>query len=159
MPIDNLGKIHFSVKQIQDINQALDVLTKALAGMSVNLTAAEHQKYGRVKEQNKLFIDKVKNYHDNQPMLQSPEVDWKEFDRDYENRWQASQMLLKIKSIESQLINIKILGDYDNYTDALRDYQYAKYKNRFAEAMGYSKKIEDLIGFFPRTGITKKTGS
>ncbi|PZX95169.1 hypothetical protein DOS84_00960 [Flavobacterium aquariorum] len=156
MPIENLGKIHFSKQQIQDINKALTTLTDTLAGMSVNLTAAEHQKYGRVKEKNKLLIDKVKNYHDNQPRLQSPEVDWKEFDLDYENRLQASQMLLKIKAIESQLINIKILGDYDNYTDALRDYQYAKYKNRFANESGYSKKIEDMIVFFPRTGITKK---
>jgi methyl coenzyme M reductase subunit C-like uncharacterized protein (methanogenesis marker protein 7) len=155
MPIDNLCKIHFSQQQIQDINQALTVLTEALAGMSVNLTTAERQKYGRVKEQNKLLIDKVKNYHDNQPNLQSPEVDWKEFDLDYENRWQASQMLLKIQSIQTQLINIKILADYDNYTDALRDYQYAKYKNRFANESGYAKKIEDLIAFFPRTGITK----
>nr|WP_315203945.1 hypothetical protein [uncultured Flavobacterium sp.] len=156
MPIDNLGTIHFSSKQIQDINQALIVLTDTLAGISVNLTAAERQKYGRVKEQNKLLIDKVKNYHDNQPRLQSPEVDWKEFDLDYENRLQASQMLLKIKDIEKQLLSIKILGDYDNYTDALRDYQYAKYKNRFANESGYSKKIEDMIVFFPRTGITKK---
>lgn len=156
MPIENLGKIHFSKQQIQDINKALTALTDTLAGMSVNLTAAEHQKYGRVKEKNKLLIDKVKNYHDNQPRLQSPEVDWKEFDLDYENRLQASQMLSKIKAIENQLINIKILGDYDNYTDALRDYQYAKYKNRFANESGYSKKIEDMIVFFPRTGITKK---
>lgn len=156
MPIENLGKIHFSKQQIQDINQALTALTDSLAGMSVNLTAAEHQKYGRVKEKNKLLIDKVKNYHDNQPRLQSPEVDWKEFDLDYENRLQTSQMLLKIKAIENQLINIKILGDYDNYTDALRDYQYAKYKNRFANESGYSKKIEDMVVFFPRTGITKK---
>lgn len=156
MPIDNLGKIHFSKQQIQDINKALAALTDTLAGMSVNLTAAEHQKYGRVKEKNKLLIDKVKNYHDNQPRLQSPEVDWKEFDLDYENRLQTSQMLLKIKAIENQLINIKILGDYDNYTDALRDYQYAKYKNRFANESGYSKKIEDMVVFFPRTGITKK---
>jgi hypothetical protein len=156
MPIDNLGTVHFSKQQIKDINEALNVLTETLVGMSVNLTAAERQKYGRVKEQNKLLIDKVKNYHDNRPHLQSPEVDWKEFDLDYENRIQASQMLLKIKSIETQLNNIKILGDYDNYTDALRDYQYAKYKNRFANESGYSKKIEDMIVFFPRTGITKK---
>ncbi len=156
MPIDNLGKVHFSEKQIQDINQALAVLTAALEDMSVNLTPAEHQKYGRVKEQNKLLIDKVKNYHDNQPQLRSPEVDWKEFHLDYNDRFQASQMLSKIKAIESQLINIKILGDYDNYTDALRDYQYAKYKNKFASQHGYARKIEDLIGFFPRTGKTKK---
>ena len=61
MPIDNLGKAHFSNKQIQDINQALAVITAALENMSVNLSPAEHQKYGRVKEKNKLLIDKAKN--------------------------------------------------------------------------------------------------
>ena len=156
MPLDNLCKVHFSEKQIQDINQALAVLTATLEGMSVNLSPSEHQKYGRVKEQNKLLIDKVKTYQENQPQLRSPEVDWNEFNLDYKNRLQASQMLLKIKAIENQLINIKILGDYDNYTDALKDYQYAKYKNRFANGSSYSKKIEDMIVFFPRTGITKK---
>ncbi|REG96097.1 hypothetical protein [Flavobacterium aquicola] len=156
MPIDNLGKVHFSDKQIHDINQALAVLTTALEDMSVNLTPAEHRKYGRVKEKNKLLIDKVKNYHDNVPQLSSTEVDWEEFNRDYNNRFQASQMLFKIKSIENQLINIKIVGDYDNYTDALRDYQYAKYKNRFASEHGYERKIDDMAVFFPRTGITKK---
>lgn len=156
MPIDNLCKVHLSAQQIEDINQMLSALTATLEGMSVNLTAAERQKYGRIKEQNKLFVDKVKNYHEIEPQLRSPEVDWKEFELDYNNRMQVSQMLSKIKAIEGQLINIKTLGDYDNYTDALRDYQYAKYKNRFASGYGYEKKIEDLIVFFPRTGITKK---
>lgn len=156
MPIDNLCKVHFSAQQVEDINQMLSALTATLEGMSVNLTAAEHRKYGRIKEQNKLLVDKVKNYHEIQPHLRSPEVDWEEFELDYNNRSQVSQMLSKIKSIENQLINIKILGDYDNYTDALRDYQYAKYKNRFASEHGYERKIEDLVVFFPRTGITKK---
>ncbi|PKB16878.1 hypothetical protein [Flavobacterium sp. 5] len=156
MPLDNLCKVHFSEQQIQDIDQALAVLTTALAGMSVNLSPSEHRKFGRVKEKNKLLIDKVKTYHENMPQLRSPEVDWNEFDLDYQNRWQATQMLSKIKAIESQLINIKILGDYDNYTDALRDYQYAKYKSNFSNGSSFSRKADDMIGFFPRTGITKK---
>ena len=155
MPIDNLGKTHFSDAEIQSIHQHLDQLLDTLNNMSVNLTAEERRKYAKVGEQNKLLINKVKDYHEVQSQLQSPEVDWDEFKKDYNDRAQASAMLMKIRSLETQLLNIKILRDFDNYTDSLRDYQYAKYKNRFADQVGYSRKIDELKVFFPKTGKTK----
>lgn len=155
MPIDNLGKTHFSEAEIQSIHQNLDQLLDTLSSMSVNLTAEERRKYAKVGEQNKLLINKVKDYHEGQSQLQSPEVDWDEFKKDYNDRAQASAMLMKIRALETQLLNIKILRDFDNYTDSLRDYQYAKYKNRFADQIGYSRKIDELKVFFPKTGKTK----
>ncbi|MGH2665500.1 hypothetical protein [Flavobacterium sp.] len=156
MPLDNLGKIHFSETEIQNIHQHLDALLTALSTVSVNLSAEERRRYAKVGEQNKLLINKVRDYQEGQPRLQSPEVDWEEFKKDYNDRAQASSMILKIKSLENMLLNIKILRDFDNYSDALRDYQYAKYKNRFADETGFSGKIEELKVFFPKTGKTKK---
>jgi hypothetical protein len=157
MPIDNLAKIHFSEEENLTIHQGLDQILETLTGLTINLTAAERRKYGKVGEQNKLLINKVRAFHQNDARLESPEIDWAEFERDYQDRVHASMMLAKIKSVEQLLLNIKILRDYDNYTDALRDYQYAKYKNRFADQIGYSSKIDALKVFFPKTGKTKKT--
>ncbi|PWA04292.1 hypothetical protein [Flavobacterium psychrotolerans] len=157
MPIDNLGKIHFTEEEIHAVNQALNLINTTLLGLAENLTAAERSKYGKVGAKNTLLIDKAMDYHRSQPDLQSPEVDWQEFELDYADRIQASQMLSQTKSIEQLLLNIKILRDHDNHTDALRDYQYAKYKNRFTNQAGYETKIDQMKVFFPKTGKTKKS--
>ncbi len=156
MSLDNLGEKHFSETDLQSIHNHLDQLLSALLTYSVNLDATERRRFGKVGEQNKLLINKVKDLHESQPQLQSPEINWEEFKKDYSDRVQAESMLYKVKSLEEQLLSIKILHDYDNYSDALRDYQYAKYMNRFANQIGFSNKIEELKVFFPKTGKTKE---
>lgn len=156
MPIDNLGKNHFTAAEITTINQSLNQIQSILNRMAVNLTPAERRKYATVGEQNKLLVNKVKDYHENQPQLQSPEIDWAEFEKDYTDRTEASGMLARVREMENLLLSIKILRDFDNYTDALRDYKYAQYKNNFADQMGYAAKIDALKAFFPKTGKTKK---
>lgn len=156
MPIDNLGKTHFTAAEITTINQSLEQIRMVLNRMAVNLTAAERRQFSKIGEQNKLLVNKVKDYHESQPQLQSPEIDWAEFEKDYTDRTEASGMLAKMRELENLLLGIKILRDFDNYTDALRDYKYAQYKNNFANQMGYANKIDTLKVFFPKTGKTKK---
>lgn len=155
MPIDNLGRIHFSPEQIQVASDALDTAYEALAGLSVNLNADERRKYGKVAEKNKLIIEKARDYRQTKPDMASPEVDWEEFERDYQDRRTTVNLLQKISQLEILLTNIKILRDYDNYTAALRDYQYSKYKNRFENQTGYQAKIEQMKVLFPKTGKFK----
>lgn len=156
MPIDNLAKNHFTDAEKQSIHNDLDHIMEKLQTLSQNLTAAERRRYGKVGEKNKLLINKVRDFQQSQPDRGSPEVDWEEFERDYQDRVQAEGMLMKVKSIEDALMSLKILRDYDNYTDSLRDYQYAQYKNRFADEYGYATKIDEIKAFFPNTGKTKK---
>lgn len=156
MPIDNLGKTHFTTAEITTINQSLNQIQSILNQMAVNLTPAERRKYATIGEQNKLLVNKVKDYHENQPQLQSPEIDWAEFEKDYTDRTEASKMLARVRELENLLLSIKILRDFDNYTDALRDYKYAQYKNSFANHTGYANKIAAMKVFFPKTGKTKK---
>lgn len=155
MPIDNLGRMHFTLEQFQAAKEALLATEAAIQGLSIPLDADERKKYGKIAEQNKLVVEKVRDFQRSQPNLASPEVDWEEFERDYQDRYAAQSLLMLIRQLEAQLTDIKTLRDYDNYTDALRDYQYAKYKNRFA-AGGYSTKIEEIKQFFPKTGKFKK---
>ena len=157
MPIDNLGKNHFTTQQKQDITSALAQIKSAMSALMVNLTPHERSKYGKVGEQGKLLINSVNDFHQNQPQLQSPDVDWAEFEKDYQDRQFASGILSQLQTIETEMLSIKILRDYDNRNDALLDYKYAQYKNRFANQIGYSTKVEKLKQFFPKTGKTKKS--
>lgn len=156
MPIENLAKIHFESAQKQGINAALDQVFDLIKDITVNLTPKERSKYGKVGEQGKLLINKVKDFQEGQPSLACPDVDWVEFLEDYADRVFAEGVLGKLKSIESQFLSIKILRDHDNKTDALHDYKFAQYKNSLGTAPGYSNKIEALKPFFPKTGKLKK---
>lgn len=156
MPIENLGKNHFTDEQILVVDDAFTTIMSTVLGMTENLTSIERRNLGKVGEKNKLIINKVKDYHDTQPNLQSPDVDWEEFEKDYADRRIAEGMLSKIRSLENLVMNIKILRDHDNYADALRDYKFAQYKSRFGNQSGYQFKIEDIQPLFPKTGKTKK---
>jgi hypothetical protein len=52
----------------------------------------------------------------------------------------------------------KILHDYDNFQDALRDYAYAQYKKDVSEP-GCAEKVSEIQQFFSRTGKPKKDKS
>lgn len=157
MPLDNFNKNHFTEEQITSLHESMDALLAIISGITVNLTPAERSKYGKVGNRSILLIENVKDYHESQPNLKSPDVDWVEFEKDYKDRKQAAGMISKVKSIHEMLLNIKILGDYDNYNASLMDYKYAQYKTRFADStgVGYESKIDELKVFFPKTG--KKT--
>ena len=48
------------------------------------------------------------------------------------------------------LSDFKIVHDYDNYQDALTDYDFSKYKSS-TKTPGYTKKVDELRQFFPNT--------
>jgi hypothetical protein len=156
MPIHNLGKKHFTEEQKTAINTALTHLFELTNELAINLTPKERSRYGKVGEKGKLLIDKIRSLKESQPELTSPEIDWDEFEKDYQDRQFSSSVLSKIESLQMRMLSIKILHDYDNNKDALLDYQHAKHKNRFSNQTGYANKIESLKNFFPKTGKTKK---
>ncbi len=155
MPIHNLGKIHFTHEQINSIHDSLNAVWDTITAMAVNLSPEERNRLGKVADKKGLLIDKVKDYKESSPRLLSPEVDWEEFDKDYNDRYQIRSILSKMQTVERVLHDIKILRDFDNYTDSLLDYKYAQYKNRFADEAGYENKIEEIKQFFPKTGKKK----
>lgn len=156
MPIDNVAKNHFTDAQKQQLNDAINTILSIIEPNTYSLTPKERSKYGKVGEQKKLLLNKVKQFHDSQPNFSSPDVDWTEFEADYATRTYVEMKYLQLKSAMQMLLNMKILHDHDNHVDALRDYQYAIYKNKFGNQPGYSNKIEELKVFFPKTGKTKK---
>lgn len=151
MPINNLGKKHITAAQITDFDKALADLLAIVTDITTNLTDEERSRFGSINEKNKLFVNGVLDYATTQPDLKSPDVDWTEFQADYDDRKFADTRADKIENLLRMLTDFKIVHDYDNYQDSLTDYDYTKYKAS-TSALGYNEKQAYLRQFFPNTG-------
>ena len=150
MSISNLNNVHLSDTQIQAIKQAVTELDNAMQLLQVNLTPEDRNRYGRVNEQNKLFINKVNDMAITQPNLRSIDVDWEEFAKDYKSRVLYENTIIRLQSLLYRLKNAKTLHDYDNYQDALNDYAYTGFRAG-SNAVGYEQKYKELKQFFRST--------
>ncbi|WNM18942.1 hypothetical protein [Flavobacterium capsici] len=147
MPFNNLGNRHFDDTDKENVNNALVSLESALVDKLAVLSPEERQKFGSVNEQNKLIINKVKEYNDSQPSLSSPDIEWGEFNKDHDTRIFLQKTILRMLGLINGLENAKILHDYDNYSAALMDYDYAKYKLG-TQSIGFQTKVDELSQFF-----------
>ena len=147
MSFTNFDSRHFSVTEKTAVNAALVSLELAFSQKVANLSATERQQYGSVNEQNKLIINKVKNFNDTQPTLSSPDIDWAEFNSDFDTREFLQTAILRLQSLIDGLGNAKILHDYDNYQASLTDYDFAKYKTS-TSAAGFQTKVTEIAQFF-----------
>ena len=149
--LNNFNSNHLSDEQKRAINELLTQLETALKPLNINLSAEERSKYGRVNEQNKLFVNKIYDYAKSRENLRSPDVDWAEFFKDYEDRNFYESVMSRLDELNLKLKNHKILGDFDNYQDALADYSFASYKAGTKSA-GFEEKHRELKQFFSKSG-------
>lgn len=147
MPFTNFDSRHFTAAEKTSINTTVASLESSLSLKLANLTAQERQQYGSVNEQNKLIIQKVKDFRESQPNLCSPDVDWTEFLNDYDSRTFLQTTIQRLQSLIDGLNNAKILHDWDNYQAALTDYDFAKYKAS-TQAIGFETKVGEVGQFF-----------
>lgn len=119
-----------------------------------NLTPEENKKFA-IGDNTKLFIDKVMDYHKAFPELRSTDVDWDEFERDYDMRKFLSNLAIRTKAVTNMLLETCRIYDHDNQKNALRDFNYAKYKDGLQAGQGYDTKVAELGQFFKggRRGI------
>lgn len=155
MPFLNFESRHFSPTEETEIRTALQNLQNLLNNKLATLSADERQQYGSINEQNKLIVNKVKDFHDTQTELSSPEVDWEEFNKDYNSRAFLESLAEQLNELVRGLNNAKTLHDWDNYRASLIDYQYTDYRNNSGSS-GFSTKYSELKQFFSRTGTTTK---
>ncbi len=153
MPFENLNPVHYTAAEKTETATNLAALETLLSAKFRNLSPDERQKYGSINEQNKLIVNKVKDYRMSQPTMSSPDVDWEEFDNDFESRAFLQNTISRLQNIINGLSNNKILHDFDNYQAALTDYDFSKYKNA-TKAAGYETKVNEMAQFFNRTGTT-----
>lgn len=155
MPFINFDNRHFSTTEKSTVTTAITAIENALSTKLANLTPQERQQYGSVNEQNKLIINKVKEYRESQAALSSPDIDWVEFLNDHDTRVFIQACMQRLQSLVEGLNNAKILHDWDNYQAALTDYDYAKYKAS-TQAAGYATKVGELAQFFTGGNTTKQ---
>ena len=148
MPLEDLSNIHITEAQRIALNDAIDIMEPIVISFTQNLTPEERQRYGSINEQNKLFANKVYDYHVNNPELQSSDVDWVEFDKDYNDRRILESLILQLDSIRKMLFDAKIRHDSDNYKAALTDYDYTQYKSNAPGGGAWSVKNDELKQFF-----------
>ncbi len=147
MGLSNLNNLHLSSEQKEAVKQAVSQLEQQLAMLTINLTPEDRNKYGRVNEQNKLFINKVQRFADEQPNLRSFDVDWDEFFKDYESREFLEMLITRLEALATRATNAKVLHDFDNYQDALNDYAYTAFRAG-SNAVGFEDKYDELKQFF-----------
>lgn len=151
MPLTNLRSVHLTPAELTIIAEAMTVLKTALQNVNVELTAEDRIKYGSVNEQNKLLVNKVKDFRTNKPELSAMNIDWEEFEKDYGSRGIFENLEEEFQSLAIKVKNAKILHDYDNYQAALEDYSYTAYRAG-SGADGFENKMNELKQFFNRSG-------
>ena len=150
MPLQNIGQTHITAAQMTDFDKALNDLMAIASLITTNLTDEDRSRYGSINEKNKLLVNGVLDYATNQPNLKSPDIDWTEFQKDYDDRKFADTRADKIENLLRMVTDFKIVHDYDNYQNALTDYDYTKYKAN-TSIPGFAEKQAYLRQFFPNT--------
>ncbi len=151
MAFNNLENRHFSEQEITEIRALFNQMKTLLEPKLANLTPEERSQHGSINEQNKLIVNKVRDFHEGDPDLCSPDIDWTEFENDYRSRTFLEQIIAQLSKLADGMSNAKILHDSDNYKAALIDYDYSKYKHN-AGVPGYKTKVKEIQQFFSRTG-------
>ena len=155
MPINNLNNSHLTAAQVTEVLNAITALEDALSMLTVTLTPEERQAYGSVNEQNKLLVNKVWDFRQSSPRLSLPDLDWAEFQMDYESRLLMENIQNRLAALQEIIKNTKILHDFDNYQSALDDYAYTVYKAG-SQSPGFESKMNELKQFFNRSGKGKQ---
>lgn len=154
MALNNLLSVTFTEAELTQIDNALTAIETVLQGKTIHLTPEQRQTYGRIAEQNKLFVNKAKGYMEQYPQHVPGFIDKAEFDRDYVTRAQLESRFQRLSSVNEQLSDTKILLDHDNYHNSIAFYRNIKYLSG-ENVPGTTFLYEDMQQFFisPTTGV------
>ncbi|PQA97790.1 hypothetical protein B0A69_00170 [Chryseobacterium shigense] len=147
MALDNLISLSFTNAELETVDKAIKDIQTVLGGKTINLTPDLRQQYGRIAEQNKLFVNKAKSYMEQHPQHVAGFLDKPEFDRDYAAREQIEQRLQLLDSIVEQLSDTKVLLDHDNYHNSISFYRNIKFLSG-ENVPGTNVIYEDMKQFF-----------
>jgi hypothetical protein len=147
---DNLASISFSATDLQQLQNAMNSIDTLLDGKVLNLTAEERQQLGSIKETNKLFVNKVRDFMQQNPTQVPQFVDTAEFEKDFQARTHLEQALMRINAIKEKLEDTKIALDSDNYSASLVVYKYLQFLAS-QNVPGMTSWEMELKQFFPRT--------
>lgn len=159
MPFQDMYNNHVPDVDKTQAGGLIDQLEALLQPYLRNLSAEENAQVGFISENNKLFVNKVRDFQLSQPALGSPDVDWNEWKNDYESRAFYEQTAQRLEALVKAMTETRRLHDYDNYQNSLIDYNYAKYKDGTSPGLGYDSKVEELGQFFTGGGSSTADGT
>ena len=153
----NIIESQLSAADRTAIGASITEIETAIADKTGVLSDDERRRYGSINEQNKLVVNKALEYRKNQPALSLPNVDWAEFENDYETRAFLENCINRLNAIKYKLESTKIMHDYDNFQDALKDYGYSQYQLGAGED-DYAAKVDEFKQFFTKTSAKPPEG-
>ncbi|AXG69087.1 hypothetical protein KORDIASMS9_01306 [Kordia sp. SMS9] len=156
MALENLISIEFTQEELTNLDGHLEGIKQILNGKTVNLTPEQRRQYGSIGNQNKLIVDKAKNYMEQHPNWIPSFLDKVEFDKDYAARQQMEQRTQLLQNLTQQLLDTKTLLDHDNYTNSLSFYRMMRYLAGENEA-GAKTVYEDMKVLFSKSARTDST--
>ncbi|GJQ05383.1 hypothetical protein [Capnocytophaga canimorsus] len=150
MAFENLIQVTFTDEALKQIDEVLQTIENLLKGKTVNLTPDQRRQYGSIAEQNKLFVNKSKDFMEQYPQYVPNFLDKEEFDRDFKTRQQIETRLQRFQSLVEQLSDTKVLLDHDNYFNALTFYRNIKFLSK--ENIPGIKSVHDGLSQFFKSG-------
>ncbi|WP_109302699.1 hypothetical protein [Aquimarina sp. AU474] len=127
MALENLINTVFSDKELSQLTQHIKTIKEVLSGKTYDLSNEQRKQYGHIANKNKLMVNKAKNYMEQYPEWIPQSIDKEEFDRDHETCQQIDIHIKTLQNITQQLIDTKMLLDYENYSNALSFYRSIVY--------------------------------
>lgn len=149
MALSNLYSLTLSAAELKAIDDAIDALAAALKGKTINLSPQERAQYGRIADQNKIFVNKAKTYMEQNPEFVPNFVDKAEFDADFIAREQLESRYNRVMGLAEQLSDTKTLLDHDNYQNAISFYRNIRFLSQ-ENVPGINTVYEDMSSFFKK---------
>ena len=127
MAFENLISIQFTESELAQLDAAMASIAQVLRDKTINLTPEQRQQYGRIAEQNKLFVNKAKEYMEQNMQHVPAFIDKAEFDQDFQARTQIESRITQLQGLVEQLSDTKTLLDHDNYHNAITFYRNIRF--------------------------------
>ena len=147
MAFENLISIQFTEAELAQLDAAMASIAQVLRDKTINLTPEQRQQYGRIAEQNKLFVNKAKEYMEQNMQHVPAFIDKAEFDQDFQARTQIESRITQLQGLVEQLSDTKTLLDHDNYHNAITFYRNIKFLSN-ENVPGTTTLYEGMKQFF-----------
>ena len=147
MAFENLISIQFTESELAQLDAAMASIAQVLRDKTINLTPEQRQQYGRIAEQNKLFVNKAKEYMEQNMQHVPAFIDKAEFDQDFQARTQIESRITQLQGLVEQLSDTKTLLDHDNYHNAITFYRNIRFLSQ-ENVPGTTTLYEGIRQFF-----------
>ena len=147
MAFENLISIQFTESELAQLDAAMASIAQVLRDKTINLTPEQRQQYGRIAEQNKLFVNKAKEYMEQNMQHVPAFIDKAAFDQDFQARTQIESRITQLQGLVEQLSDTKTLLDHDNYHNAITFYRNIRFLSQ-ENVPGTTTLYEGMRQFF-----------